>query len=575
MDQPMPMDPQQSSPPPAFGGLADALQNAVSQNQQPGAQPTPAPVQPPAPAPQQQQQSNAPPRPRPILADLISGLIHPQAQALADGRPSSRVDVIENFLGQFMTALGSGMAAAHGPGANLKGFAAAVGAPYQQDVQRFQMGQQAQLNQADVAQRQAQTQLTQQQAAFLPAQQAAQVGAMTAQPRFDPATRQFVGNMTDKQFEQYVKGQGSAGVTATSKEAIAELGQLANQGKVAFVKPAQGGGYGAYDRQGNLIRVLQGAIDPAQLQRISTTQQWLPDGAGGFMAAPKTTISGPAVSPAQQLQQNVPALAAPSAQPPASGFPRPVRSQGGGASTSGQIYGKGSVFAYDPQTNERVLSTPAEVAAKGYTNPIPVKEGEIDKYRSAQVQFNDVQSNLSRYWKAARDVSQNGLSATDGPLIDTVINKSGLADMQLKISAGGEIQLPIISAFTEAVSRETRSAAYKGLSQGGKDLVDAYFRTMAAVPAYQKALTNVGKFNKEIIDLELANIPNPTMAPADQLRKLQAFQENVDQGSAGIPRMPGIPTLKETRARFEGQQASPNQLPASIQQLLTRPWTNR
>jgi hypothetical protein len=74
---------------------------------------------------------------------------------------------------------------------------------------------------------------------------------------------------------------------------------------------------------------------------------------------------------------------------------------------------------------------------------------------------------------------------------------------------------------------------------------------MASVPAYQKALTGIGRLNKEVIDLELANIPNPTMAPSDQLRKLQAFQENVDQGATGIPRMPGIPTLAETKAKFE------------------------
>jgi hypothetical protein len=148
------------------------------------------------------------------------------------------------------------------------------------------------------------------------------------------------------------------------------------------------------------------------------------------------------------------------------------------------------------------------------------------------------------------------LTAGDGPLIDTLINKSGIADMQLKISAGGEIQLPVISALTEAISRESRSAAYKNLSPAGKDLINGYYRTMASVPAYQKALTGIGRLNKEVIDLELANIPNPTMTPADQLRKLQAFQENVDQGASGIPRMPGIPTLQETRAQFEGQTQS-------------------
>src|SRR5215469_980601 len=82
-----------------------------------------------------------------------------------------------------------------------------------------------------------------------------------------PGTQSYLGNMTDAQFQNYLKGQGAASVTARSKEAIAELNQMANQGKVAFIKPARGGGYAAYDKQVNLLRVLEGSLDPALLQR--------------------------------------------------------------------------------------------------------------------------------------------------------------------------------------------------------------------------------------------------------------------------------------------------------------------
>jgi hypothetical protein len=59
-------------------------------------------------------------------------------------------------------------------------------------------------------------------------------------------------------------------------------------------------------------------------------------------------------------------------------------------------------FAFDPATNQRVQTTPDEAAEKGYTNLVPVKEKKKKKNRTAAVQFNDVQSNLSRYTRPRR-----------------------------------------------------------------------------------------------------------------------------------------------------------------------------
>lgn len=121
--------------------------------------------------------------PRPILMDLIQGLRTPPQRApevgpggvLGPPRPVSRAAVFEDFLGNFVGALGQGFAASgHGPGAFGRGFGAAVGAP-------LQMQQQQQQFASEQAQRQAQTQMTQEQAAALPAQRAAQLAALSAQ----------------------------------------------------------------------------------------------------------------------------------------------------------------------------------------------------------------------------------------------------------------------------------------------------------------------------------------------------------------------------------------------------------
>jgi len=121
--------------------------------------------------------------------------------------------------------MGQGFGAAgHGPGSFGRGFGAAALAPiqHQQERQAFASQQAAQ---------QAQTQMTQEQAAALPAQRAAQLAAMTAQPWFDPATRQYIGNMTDAQYQQYIRGQGAAQVTAQSRITTEQLKAGVSRGK--------------------------------------------------------------------------------------------------------------------------------------------------------------------------------------------------------------------------------------------------------------------------------------------------------------------------------------------------------
>ncbi len=208
------------------------------------------------------------------------------------------------------------------------------------------------------------------------------------------------------------------------------------------------------------------------------------------------------------------------------------------------------VIGFNPQTGERELVSRDDARAGGFTQTVPVKEGDVEKYRTATSQFNDVQINVSRYRDAFANFAQHG-EASDLPKLNVVINDAKLGG-GIKLGSMGELQLPLGSSLAEAADRVARSTAYKDLSTAGKGLVDGYLRTMGAVPAYQKALTGIGRSNKEMLDLELKNIPDPTYAPADADRKLQSFQENIDQGSAGIPRIQGVPTPKDVRRQFEG-----------------------
>jgi hypothetical protein len=429
-----------------------------------------------------------------------------------------------------------------GPGAALRGAGIAGTAPYalQQQQQAFQAEQQA---------RQAQTALTQQQLAALPTEQAARLAAMTAQPRFDPDSKNYIGNLTDQQFANYLRGQGAAATTARGKEAIAELGTLANQGKVAFIKPAQGGGFAAYDRQGNLIRVLEGAIDPAQMQKVSTTGQWVSDGAGGFALLPKTTVTGPTQS---AVQQKVPALGAAQAQPPASGFPKSAAStvstapataapSTGGLGATRTYYGKGPVFAMDPQTGQQVLSTPQETAQKGYTNPVPVKQGDIEKEKGVSSMISDVQLNKSRYQAAMDKFYTEPVTAKQAQALAALTPEK----LGIDIGHGFGLTLP------DVIQKVTNAAEFSVLSSAQKQAMIGYYSTLASIPSYQKALTQIGRSNKEMMDLELRMVPTPLMDKETFNLMLERFQGNIDQVGQRTVRMPGIPTVQEVRQKYE------------------------
>ena len=99
----------------------------------------------------------------PALIGMIGQMIHPTA-TLQPGqmpRTPSRLDAFENFLGQFTSSLTSGLAASGtGPAANIRGAAAAMGAPHQRALQDYQLQAQEQNRQAILAQQQANLEAT-------------------------------------------------------------------------------------------------------------------------------------------------------------------------------------------------------------------------------------------------------------------------------------------------------------------------------------------------------------------------------------------------------------------------------
>ena len=160
---PPPPPPQVSAPLSSTGGTI--IDPSQVQNQQPPAMPQQPPPDVNLGSAQTQPQKSGPPKQSIVptlgsfIADMIKGPGYEQGAPGQPGRPISRLDSFENFIGTFLNSFSQGMSnAGTGPAANARGFGAAVQAPYQRQLQQYQLGQQQQTQQAGLAETQARTQ---------------------------------------------------------------------------------------------------------------------------------------------------------------------------------------------------------------------------------------------------------------------------------------------------------------------------------------------------------------------------------------------------------------------------------
>lgn len=213
-----------------------------------------------------------------------------------------------------------------------------------------------------------------------------------------------------------------------------------------------------------------------------------------------------------------------------------------------------SVVGFDPQSNERVVVNANDPRAATLQQSGKVSSKQMDDWGTSQNQFANVQLAVSRYDQAARNFAQSG-KPSDAIGINSALNKAGVGDVQI-----GEwgVKVPGFSSVAEAASRVANSAAFKSLSPAGQDVVDKYFRMMSSIPEYQKAATGIGRTNKEMLDLELKNIPDPTMPPSIISNRLGSFQEALGSNASRVPKIQGVPHYKDVQQHYQQQTPTPS-----------------
>jgi hypothetical protein len=202
------------------------------------------------------------------------------------------------------------------------------------------------------------------------------------------------------------------------------------------------------------------------------------------------------------------------------------------------------VFAVNPKTGQRELTTVADAKAQGFTNPIKATQGDVEKASEFNAQANDVQMNSSRY-RAALNAVRTPFSKTDVANIGQI-----LSDPNVQNHLTNLLGMP---SLMNQIEQGDRAKDWNALSPDKQQALIGYLRMKGAAIAYQKMLTNQGRTSKEGLDIELANIPSPILGASVGNQQLDAFQENINTAAQRSVRLPWMETPQDVKARIEGQ----------------------
>lgn len=201
------------------------------------------------------------------------------------------------------------------------------------------------------------------------------------------------------------------------------------------------------------------------------------------------------------------------------------------------------VFAVNPKTNQRELTTVADAKTNGFTNPVKVSQSDLEHETTLNAQLNDLQLNTSRY-KAAL----NGMGA---------LSKSDVANMA-KVLSDKSINSFLANELTlgvalDQVSQGEKASAWNALSPDKQAALIGALRMKNSALLFQKVSTGMGRASKEAMDIEIANMPSPIEGATVGNQKLTSFQENIDQMASRSVKLPWQERSTDVRSRVEGQ----------------------
>ena len=209
--------------------------------------------------------------------------------------------------------------------------------------------------------------------------------------------------------------------------------------------------------------------------------------------------------------------------------------------------GEKPIYAFNTKTNQTELTNRAAMTANPgvYTNPRDVKQSDIEKDQQFNRQMADVQLNFSRYQTAKNALPTGSISPEHQGAATRI-----LADEKM----GGYVTNELtFQNYMNQLNQGEKAASWNKLTRAEQEVLSGYLRAKASVVAYQKALSGVGKPNKEVMEIEMNNLPAPIVGKSASDTQFNAFQENLDTATQGYVKMPGSESPKEVRQRVEAE----------------------
>lgn len=206
-------------------------------------------------------------------------------------------------------------------------------------------------------------------------------------------------------------------------------------------------------------------------------------------------------------------------------------------------------FAFNQKTGQRELISRGDAKDKGFTNWTKVSQGDEEKETNLNSQMNDMQLNTSRYrasLNAMGDLTSNDrqamLNILNVPDVKNIL--AGAVDVGSIATGGGSL---------EQLLAGRAAGSWNSLSPDKQEALIGFLRMKNTALLAQKVLTGMGRASKEALDIELANMPSPLEGATVGNKKLDAWQENLDQINSRSVKLPWMESPLDVRKRVEEQ----------------------
>src|SRR5215472_8793707 len=207
------------------------------------------------------------------------------------------------------------------------------------------------------------------------------------------------------------------------------------------------------------------------------------------------------------------------------------------------------VYAYDPDKKQTILTTQGAATKTNLQAIRKVTQDNIEKDTDKLRQIGDAQMNVSAYRVSLQRM--NALSGNDLARVAALVG-----DDKFKLHFMG-LEVPV-----DWYNQLRDNQKFNDLPEDAKDAVVGYIGSRGSIIAYTKAINGTGRLTESQLQTEMQNLPKPSDPQDVAERKFARFQRNIDQAASGLPKIPGIDTPAEIRAKTEVSQPAAPQAPA-------------